>query len=196
MNGSKTNRLFAVSTTPYSRLPIHSWSGTEEIDESTTIKEIVWRFSHYDKNTAGRIAFKQNPHFYHGLQGGLSDKATEYGRKFTVNPINDFNFAYFQKIETIYVLVDKSCRLFLDKPPIQRVFGNLWKPYRTVILKGEFSPRCVKCSSNSYACKTLSENWSQKTSSFATLERTKTTGIAPPIRHSGAGNRTIRMLTV
>ena len=168
MNGSKTNRLFAVSTTPDSHLPIHSWSGTEEIDESTTIKEIVWRFSHYDKNTAGRIAFKQNPHFYHGLRGGLSDKATEYGCKFTVEPINDFKFAYFHKIETIYVLVDKSCRLFLDKPPIQRVFGNLWKPDKTVILKGKFSPRCVLCSSNSCTFKTLSENWSQKTSSFAT----------------------------
>lgn len=192
MNGSKTNRLFAVSTPPYSRLSIHSWSGAEEIDGSTTIEEIVWRFSHYDKNTAGRIAFKQNPHFYHELP----DKATKYGRKFTVNPINDFNSAYFRNVETIYVLVDKSCRLFLDKPPTQRVFGNLWKPDQIVILKGKFSPRCVVCS-NPCAFKILSANWSQKISSLTrkSLTRTKTTGIGPLIRLSATWDQTIRVLT-
>ncbi|KAN0142094.1 hypothetical protein V8E53_000556 [Lactarius tabidus] len=105
----------------------------QEIDESTTTTEIVWRFSRYPENSGMRIAFKQNPHFYHGLPG--PDEAARYGSKFNVNPLNDFTYACRHQIRTIYVLVDKSCRLFLYKPPTERIFGNLWKPHQTVILK-------------------------------------------------------------
>jgi hypothetical protein len=192
MNDPTINRLFTVSALLFHAFFIYSRSMTEEIDKSTTTTEIVWRFSRYRKNSAGRIAFKQNPHFYHGLP----DKAARYGSKFNVNPLSDFAYAYHHQIQTIYVLVDKSCRLFLDKPPIQRVFGNLWKPDQTVILKGEYSPRYVVCF-NPCAFKILSANWSQKISSFATLGRTKTrtTGIAPLIRLSAAWNRTTWVLT-
>jgi hypothetical protein len=87
------------------------------------------------------MALKQNPHFY--LK--LSEDAASYGSKFHKDPLRDF--AYL-RADTIYVLLDKSCRLFLHtaKPHIPRIFGNLWKPHQKVILKGEYSPRRVICS--------------------------------------------------
>ena len=118
-----------------------SKGATEEIDDSATASEIIWNFSRYPENTPGRLALKQNPHFY--LE--LSDDPASYGSKFHKVPLRDF--AYLQR-DTIYVLLDKSCRLFLDvaKPHTPRIFSNLWKPHRKVILKGEYSPRRVVCS--------------------------------------------------
>ena len=164
---------------------------TEEIDNSTTTAEIVWRFSRYPEKSGGRITPRQNPRFY--LQ--LSKDAASFDSKFHKDPLNDFAHGLRQG-DTIYVLLDKSCRLFLDaaKP---RIFGNLWKPDRTVILKGEYSPRCAICS-NPCAFKMLAAFWIQKTSSFATSGRSKTTGIAPlsPIRLSAASNLAIQVVTV
>jgi len=101
----------------------------QEIDDSTTASEIIWRFSRYPKNSPWRIVLKQNPHFY----VELSEIATSYGGKFFKYPLKDFAY---HRINTIYVLLDKSCHLFLDtaKP---RIFGNLWRPDKKVILKGE-----------------------------------------------------------
>ena len=149
----------------------------EEIDESTTTSEIIWRFSRYPENSPFRIAFKQNPHFYLGL----SDNAASYDGKFHQDPLKDFAYGRIQgQIGTIYILLDKSCRLFLDcaEPHVPRTFSNLWKPHRTVILKGEYSPRCVVCS-NPCAFKMLSAIWTRKTESPSTPVTAKTTGIAP-----------------
>jgi hypothetical protein len=101
----------------------------QKIDSSTTTTEIAWRFSRYPEKSAERIAATQNPHFY--LQ--LSSEATSFDNKFRKDPLKDLAYGLKQG-DTSYVLLDKSCRLFLDtaKP---RIFGNLWKPHRTVILK-------------------------------------------------------------
>jgi hypothetical protein len=135
----------------------------------------MWRFSRYPKDHPERITPRENPHFY--LQ--LAQDATSYDSNFKKQPLNDFAHSLMQE-DTIYVLLDKPCRLFLDAAPphIPRIFGNLWKPHQTVILKGEYSSRYVVCS-NPHAFKMSSEIWSQKISSFATLGRAKTTGIAP-----------------
>ena len=137
------------------------------------------------------MALKQNPHFY--LE--LSDDATAYGSQFHKNPLNDFVKAYHRHTNTIYVLSDKSCRLFLDaaEPHEPRIFSNLWKPHRTVILKGKYSPRCVVCS-NPCAFKMLSAIWTQSTSSLATLGRAKTTGIVPLNSLIRLKNRASRVL--
>ena len=85
------------------------------------------------------LNLKQNPHFY--LR--LSEFPAIYGSKFHKDPLRDF--AHLQT-DTIFVLSDKSCRLFLDvaKPHIPRIFSNLWKPHKKVILKGKYySPRRV-----------------------------------------------------
>ena len=166
---------------------------TEEINNSTTASEIIWRFSRYPRNYPERITPKQNPHFYLGL----SNDAASYDSRFKKGPLKDFAYRLHPE-DTIYVLLDKSCRLFLDAAPphIPRIFGNLWKPHRTVILKGEHSPRCVVCS-NPSSFKTLSEIWNQKIMSFAELGRAKTTGIAlpePPTLLWAASNRDTQIL--
>ncbi|KAI9449355.1 hypothetical protein BJY52DRAFT_253032 [Lactarius psammicola] len=118
----------------------------QEIDNSTTAAEIIWRFSLYPEKTeksaraeriTPKIASRQNPHFY--LR--LSKDATTFDSRFHKNPLRDFAHGLRQG-DKIYVLLDKSCRLFLDaaKPYISRNFGNLWKPHQTVILKGESPP--------------------------------------------------------
>ncbi|KAH9056288.1 hypothetical protein EDB87DRAFT_1258271 [Lactarius vividus] len=109
----------------------------QEIDNSTTTKEIVWKFNRYperndDRNILGitpKAASKQNPHFYLHL----SKDPASFHSEFHKDPLKDFAHG-LRTGDTIYVLLDKSCHLFLDaaKP---HVFGNLWKPHRTVILK-------------------------------------------------------------
>ncbi|KAI9435102.1 hypothetical protein H4582DRAFT_703309 [Lactarius indigo] len=102
----------------------------QEIDSSTTTAEILWRFSRYPQKTA--ITPRQNPHFY--LQ--LSRDAASFDSKFHKDPLKDFGHPHYNGA-IIYALLDKSCRLFLEaaKPHKPRVFGNLWKPHNTVILK-------------------------------------------------------------
>jgi hypothetical protein len=109
----------------------------EKIDASTTTAEIAWRFCRYPKKSAERIAATQNPNFY--LR--LSSDAASFDSKFHKDPLKDLAYGLKQG-DTGYVLLDKSCRLFLDstKP---RIFGNLWKPHRTVILKGKYSYRLI-----------------------------------------------------
>ncbi|KAI9435098.1 hypothetical protein H4582DRAFT_703410 [Lactarius indigo] len=174
----------------------------QEIDNSTTTAEIVWRFSRYPEKSSEsadritpKIASRQNPHFYLEL---LSKDAASFDSKFHKDPLKDFSHGLRQG-DTIHVLLDKSCRLFLDaaKPHIPRIFGNLWKPQETVILKGEYYPRRVAVHSNPRAFKTLAVFWIQKTSSFVTSGRNKTTGIAPPlpIRLSAPSNLDIQAMT-
>ena len=116
---------------------------TEEVNNSTTTPEIIWRFSRYPENSGMRITPRQNPHFY--PRDGLPNDALSYGSKFHTDSLKDFGLGLGKEASIIYVLVDKPCRLFLDaaKPHKPRIFGNLWKPHQTVILKGECSPRHV-----------------------------------------------------
>ncbi|KAI9449365.1 hypothetical protein BJY52DRAFT_1307876 [Lactarius psammicola] len=102
------------------------------IDNSTTTADILWRFSRFPEKSADRIIPRQNPHFY--LQ--LPNDAASFDSNFHKDPLRDFVHGIRQD-DTIYVLLNKSCRLFLDaaKPHIPRIFDNLWKPHQTVILK-------------------------------------------------------------
>lgn len=112
---------------------------TEERDISTTISELIRRFTLYREQSEGRITLRQNPHFYHGLP----DEAAGYGRNFQIHSIKDAAYIFHRKIETLFVLVDKpAARLFLDthRP---RIFGNLWRPDRSIILKGEYTSRFI-----------------------------------------------------
>ncbi|KAI9435100.1 hypothetical protein H4582DRAFT_703316 [Lactarius indigo] len=108
----------------------------QEIDGPTTAAEIIWSFSRYPERSTDRIppevAPIQNPHFYRHLP----KYPTSYDSNFHKGPLKDFYHGLNQG-DKIYVLLDKSCRLFLDaaKPHIPRIFGNLWKPHETVILK-------------------------------------------------------------
>ena len=135
---TKTTGLFTVSTILDHDFPFFNSKGVmrpEEIDEYATVAQIIWNFCRYPEKSPERMALKQNPHFY--LK--LSDDPASYGNKFYKDPLRDF--AYLQT-DTIYVIADKSCRLFLDAAE-PRIFGNLWKPHQTIILKGKYSLRRV-----------------------------------------------------
>jgi hypothetical protein len=150
----------------------------EEVDDSTTISEIIWRFSRYPEESGCRLPARKNPHFY--LQ--LPTFAASYDSKFRKVPLKDFGHLHLGQSDTIYVLQDKSCRLFLNAatPHIPRIFSNLWRTHQKVILKGEYvNTRTCVLYYNPCAFKMLSAIWNQKTSSFATLGRAKTSGIAP-----------------
>ncbi|KAH8980113.1 hypothetical protein EDB92DRAFT_1901629 [Lactarius akahatsu] len=133
-NTKKVN--FVILESPHkerdNQLIIH-----QEIDNSTTAAEIIWRFSRYpersdDKTTLGitpKAASKQNPHFYLHL----SKDPASFDGKFHKDPLKDFAHGLHHG-DKIYVLLDKSCRLFLDAH-VPRIFGNLWKPHKTVIMK-------------------------------------------------------------
>ena len=132
----RINRFFAISSLLAHAFPFHSRGVTEKIDKSTTTLEVVWRFSRYPEGIPRRTALKQNPHFYLGL----SNDAKSYDSKFKKGPLKDFAYRLHSE-DTIYVLSDKSCHLYLDaaEPHIPQILSNLWKTHQTVILKGEYS---------------------------------------------------------
>ncbi|KAF8261588.1 hypothetical protein EI94DRAFT_1810040 [Lactarius quietus] len=101
----------------------------QEINNSTTTAEIIWRFSRYPEESGRRITPSQNPHFY--LE--LSENAASYGSEFQKDSLKGFGHS-LETGGTIYILLDKSCRLFIEATE-PRIFSNVWKPRRTVILK-------------------------------------------------------------
>ncbi|KAI9435105.1 hypothetical protein H4582DRAFT_1972877 [Lactarius indigo] len=109
----------------------------QEIDNFTTAADIVWRLNRYPEKRADKILPKvtsrRNPHFYRHLPRD----AASFDSSFHKVPLKEFSAYGFDQGDTIYIILDKSCRLFLDaaKPHIPRIFGNLWKPHETVILK-------------------------------------------------------------
>ena len=134
--------FLTVSTLLVRAPSFYSRGVTEEIDNSTTASEIIWRNCRYPEGSPWRISLKQNPHFY--LE--LSDDAASYGSDFYKDPSNDFTAnAHPYRTSTFYVLSDKSCLLYLDAAPPHRprIFSNLWRPHGTIILKGEYSSRSV-----------------------------------------------------
>ena len=161
-----------------------------------TVSEILWNFSRHPEESGMRVTLRQNPHFYLDL----SKDAASYGGEFNKRSLTDFDHS-LDKGHMIYVLIDKSCRLYLEaaKP---RIFGNVWKPHQTVILKGEYSSiRVIHSDPNPNALKMSMVLWNQKTSPITTSERAKTTGIVPlepPIRLSfvTVSNWSARVMTV
>ncbi|KAI0247276.1 hypothetical protein BJV78DRAFT_1247170 [Lactifluus subvellereus] len=106
----------------------------EEIDDPTPVAQILWIFSH--RKGEGRITLKENPHFYLEIpqEGSKSEfDSLQDGKGFHRDPLTQIGPGLGQN-DTVYVLLDKSCRLYLDvgKP---RVFGNLWHPQKRIILK-------------------------------------------------------------
>lgn len=131
-SGSIKKVNFVILKSPHERckdqLIIH-----QEVDDSTTISEIIWRFSRYPEESGCRLPARKNPHFYLQLQ----TFAASYDSKFRKVPLKDFGHLHLGQSDTIYVLQDKSCRLFLNAatPHIPRIFSNLWRTHQKVILK-------------------------------------------------------------
>ncbi|KAI9456029.1 hypothetical protein BJY52DRAFT_1384085 [Lactarius psammicola] len=90
--------------------------------------EILWNFSRY-KDRA-RITLEQNPHFYSSLPADES----AYTPMFKCRPLGDLNMA-LKPHDTVYVLVDRPGRVFLETKREKRSFGNVWMLNGTLIFK-------------------------------------------------------------
>jgi hypothetical protein len=113
---------------------------SEGIDESTTVAEMIWLLSLKKGKDRFPFKLKDNPHFYLDIPPKQPTSAFdrwENGRGFHRDPLTHMG-SKLEKHDIIFVLSDKSCRLYLysdDAEP--RVFGNLWQPHKKYILKGE-----------------------------------------------------------
>ncbi|KAI9451454.1 hypothetical protein BJY52DRAFT_1352074 [Lactarius psammicola] len=83
------------------------------------LSEILWNFSRFEGHA--RITLEQNPHFY----SSLPTDESAYMPWFKFSPINDFG-KQWRDLQTIYVLVDRPGRVFLETKQINRSFGNVW----------------------------------------------------------------------
>jgi hypothetical protein len=105
---------------------IHS---SEELSASPSLPEILWNFSRY--RDRARITLEQNPHFY--LRCPVDESA--YTPKFRRHPLQDTSGALEHK-DTVYVLFDGPCRVFLDIEHKPRIFGNVWSLNGLLVFRG------------------------------------------------------------
>ncbi len=93
-----------------------------------SVSEILWNFSRY-KDRA-RITLEQNPHFYSNLPA----EESAYTPMFKRHPLGDLILA-LKPHDTVYVLVDRPGRVFLETEGRKRSFGNVWMLNGTLIFK-------------------------------------------------------------
>jgi hypothetical protein len=101
----------------------------EMLSAKPSLSEILWNFSRY-KDRA-RITLQQNPHFYSSLP---ADEST-YTPMFKLYPLEDLG-AVLKPYDTVYVLVDRPGRIFIETGVERRGFGNVWMLNGTLIFKG------------------------------------------------------------
>ena len=113
----------------------------EVLSATPSLPESLWNFSRY-KNRA-HITFAQNLHFYFALP---SDESA-FMPGFFLSPIENI-WLDRQLPDTIYVLVDRPGRVFLETKPVNRNFGNVWKLNGFLIFKGCTMFLCLVSSSD------------------------------------------------
>jgi hypothetical protein len=96
---------------------------------SLALPEILWNFGRYSNNA--RITLEQNPHFY--LRCPADESA--YTPTFRRYPLKDPSGA-LECNDTVYVLFDRPCRVFLDSEHKPKIFGNIWLLNSTLIFRG------------------------------------------------------------
>ncbi|KAH9054692.1 hypothetical protein EDB87DRAFT_1688992 [Lactarius vividus] len=100
----------------------------EMLSANPSLSEILWNFSRY-KDRA-RITLEQNPHFYSNLPADES----VYTHTFKLHPLVDLSTA-LKPHDTIYVLIDRPGRVFLETEGGIRRFGNVWMLNGALIFK-------------------------------------------------------------
>ncbi|KAN0133623.1 hypothetical protein V8E53_008570 [Lactarius tabidus] len=93
-----------------------------------SLSEILWNFGRY-KDRA-RVTLEENPHFYSSLPADESAFTPLFRR----HPLGDLSKA-LKSHDTVYVLVDRPGRMFLETEGEKRSFGNVWTLNDTLILK-------------------------------------------------------------
>jgi hypothetical protein len=102
---------------------------SEVLAANPSLPEILWNFSRY--NDRARIALEQNPHFY--LRFPADESA--YTPTFQSRPMQDPSVA-LEHSDTVYVLFDRPCRVFLDTELESRIFGNVWSLNGRLVFRG------------------------------------------------------------
>lgn len=95
---------------------------SQMLSANPSIPEILWNFSrHYKPEDRARLILEQNPHFY------LRCPADEsvYTPTFQRRPLQDSS-GVLEHNDTVYVLFDRPCRVFLDTELDSKIFGNVW----------------------------------------------------------------------
>jgi hypothetical protein len=106
----------------------------EEIDDPTPIPQILWIFGR--RRDDKRITLEENPHFYHDIPLRGSGSESEFDdwkgdKGFHRDPLTEIGSGN----GTVYVILDKLPRLYLDAPE-PHIFSNMWRPQKKIILKG------------------------------------------------------------
>ena len=101
----------------------------EILSAKPSLSEVLWNFSRY-KDRA-RITLEQNPHFYSSLPADEN----AYTPTFKHHPLGDSSMA-LKPHDTIYVLIDRPGRVFIESEGERRGFGNVWTLNGTLIFKG------------------------------------------------------------
>ena len=101
----------------------------EVLSNDPRLPEILWNFSRFEGRAC--ITLEQNPHFY---SSHPTDERVPLSR-FHFSPIEDSGRPW-RHLRTVYVLVDRPGRVFLDTKLITRSFGNGWMMNNFLILKG------------------------------------------------------------
>ena len=101
----------------------------EVLSNGPRLPEIIWNFSRFEGRAC--ITLEQNPHFY---SSHPTDEGTHLPR-FHFSPVEDSGQPW-RHHRTIYVLVDRPGRVFLETKLITRSFGNVWMMNNFLILKG------------------------------------------------------------
>ncbi|KAH9169792.1 hypothetical protein EDB89DRAFT_1391178 [Lactarius sanguifluus] len=96
-----------------------------------SLSEILWNFTRYTDRA--RITLEQNPHFYSNLPADES----AYTPMFKRRPLRDLSLA-LKPHDTVYVLVDRPGRVFLETEGEKRRFGNVWMLNGTLDLQRQF----------------------------------------------------------
>ena len=101
----------------------------EILSAKPSLSEILWNFSRYKDHA--RITLEQNPHFY----SSLPVEASAYTPMFKQHPLGDLSMA-LKPHDTVYVLIDRPGRVFIECEGERRTFGNVWSLNGTLIFKG------------------------------------------------------------
>ena len=102
---------------------------SEVLSANPSFPEILWNFSRYTGRA--RITLEQNPHFYSRC---AADEST-YTPIFQRRPLQDLSGA-LENNDTVYVLFDRPCRVFLDTELESRIFGNVWSLNGILVFRG------------------------------------------------------------
>jgi hypothetical protein len=99
----------------------------EELCESSDEKELLWNFCRFSDGK-GRLALKQNPHFYTRLPASPEN----YGVRYSSESIRKNFFQH----EMISILEDGPGRVYLEIAERRRAFGGVWFANNVIIFKG------------------------------------------------------------